>query len=219
MRAIVEGALAVVPGARWAGISLIRGRLVEARVPIDPLVAELDMLQSDLDDGPCLDALRTHRTVLIDDMASETRWPRFTPPAAERGVGSLLSFQLFVHGKTLGALNLYAGVSGTFSDDSIFIGELLAQHASVAMAGNAAQAQFDSAVASRDAIGQAKGILMFREKSTGAEDRAHGENLAKHQHQDRRHCSLAHRRTRSRTALPGARLTGMTVTTRQGTGS
>jgi ANTAR domain len=64
---------------------------------------------------------------------------------------------------------MYAGVSGAFSDDSIFIGELLAQHASVAMAGSAAQTQFDSAVTSRDVIGQAKGILMFREKLTGTE--------------------------------------------------
>jgi GAF domain-containing protein len=169
LQTIVEGAVAVVPGARWAGISLIHGRSVEARVPSDPLVAELDTLQSDLDDGPCMDALRTHRTVLIDDMSSESRWPRFTQAAVQRGVKSLLSFQLFVHGKTLGALNVYAGVSGAFSDDSIFIGELLAQHASVAMAGSAAQTQFDSAVTSRDVIGQAKGILMFREKLSGTE--------------------------------------------------
>ena len=169
LQAIVEGAVAVVPGARWAGISLIQGRSVHARVPSDALVAELDTLQSELDDGPCLDALRDHHTVLIDDMGAETRWPRFTQAAVERGVGSLLAFQLFVEGTTLGALNLYAGVTGAFSDDSIFIGEILAQHASVAMAGSSAAAQFDSAIASRDAIGQAKGILMFRENLTGTE--------------------------------------------------
>ncbi len=169
MQAIVEGAVAVVPGARWAGISLIHGRSVEARVPSDPLVAELDTLQSQFDDGPCLDALRDHHTVLIDDMAAESRWPRFTQAAVARGVGSLLSFQLFVQEENLGALNLYAGVAGAFSDDSVVVGELLAQHASVALAGSAATAQLSSAVASRDIIGQAKGILMYRENLSGTD--------------------------------------------------
>lgn len=167
LRAIVDGAVAVVPGARWAGISLIVGREVEARVPSDGLVAELDKLQSTLDDGPCLDALREHRTVFVDDMSTETRWPRFARAAVERGVRSLLSFQLFVHDKNLGALNIYAADPGVLNQDSVFIGELLAQHASVAMAGSAAESQFDSAVASRDVIGQAKGILMCRERLTG----------------------------------------------------
>ncbi|WP_199256192.1 GAF and ANTAR domain-containing protein [Mycolicibacterium mengxianglii] len=169
LQAIVEGAVAVVPGARWAGISLIHGRSVEARVPSDPLVAELDTLQSQFDDGPCLDALRDHHTVLIDDMAAESRWPRFTQAAVARGVGSLLSFQLFVQEENLGALNLYAGVAGAFSDDSVVVGELLAQHASVALAGSAATAQLSSAVASRDIIGQAKGILMYRENLSGTD--------------------------------------------------
>ncbi|WP_197381758.1 GAF and ANTAR domain-containing protein [Mycolicibacterium mengxianglii] len=169
LQAIVEGAVAVVPGARWAGISLIRGRSVEARVPSDPLVAELDTLQSQFDDGPCLDALRDHHTVLIDDMAAESRWPRFTQAAVARGVGSLLSFQLFVQEENLGALNLYAGVAGAFSDDSVVVGQLLAQHASVALAGSAATAQLSSAVASRDIIGQAKGILMYRENLSGTD--------------------------------------------------
>lgn len=168
--AIVEGALAVVPGACWAGISLIRDGTVQARVPSDPLIAELDMVQSDLGEGPCLDALRTHRPVLINDTASDSRWPGFTPAAAERGVRSLVSYPLFVQaGTTLGTLNLYARVTGAFADESIPIGELVAQHASVAMAGAAAQTQFDSAIASRDVIGQAKGMLMLRERITSAD--------------------------------------------------
>ncbi|WP_246182766.1 ANTAR domain-containing protein [Mycolicibacterium grossiae] len=44
-----------------------------------------------------------------------------------------------------------------------FIGELVAQHASVALVGSKAEAQFDRALASRDVIGQAEGILMHRE--------------------------------------------------------
>lgn len=82
-------------------------------------------------------------------------------------VRSLLAFQLFVRTENLGALNLYGGDAGVFGDDSIFVGELLAQHASVALIGAAADTQFQTALSSRDLIGQAKGILMHREKLSG----------------------------------------------------
>jgi GAF domain-containing protein len=170
LQAIVEGTLAVVPGTCWAGISLIHDGAVQARVPSDPLIAELDTLHTTLDQGPCLDAVHTHRAVLINDTANDSRWPRFTQAAAERGVRSLVSFPLFVPpGTTLGTLNLYAGVTGAFNDQSIPIGQLVAQHASVAVASAAAQTQFDTAIASRDVIGQAKGMLMLREKITSTE--------------------------------------------------
>src|ERR1700759_5176489 len=69
LQTITNSAVAIIPGVRWAGISLIRGRTVQARVPTHPLVAKLDALQSKLDEGPCITALREHDTVHIDDMA------------------------------------------------------------------------------------------------------------------------------------------------------
>ena len=166
LESIVDAAVAVVPGARWAGISLIEGRSVVARVPSDPVVAELDNLQTVIGDGPCITALRDHHTVHVEDMRSESRWPGFSQAAVERGVESMLSFQLFVRQRNLGALNLYANGTGAFVEDSVVIGELLAQHASVALIGSTAGAQLTSAIASRDVIGQAKGLLMYRESLT-----------------------------------------------------
>jgi GAF domain-containing protein len=162
LQSIVEGAVAIVPGTRWAGISLIQDHSVDARVPSDPLVAKLDTLQAELGEGPCLSALHEHRTVLIADMATEPRWPRFCEAAIELGARSLLSFQLFVTQQNLGALNLYGSEAEAFSEESVFTGELLAQHASVALFGAAAEDQFGDALTSRDVIGQAKGIIMER---------------------------------------------------------
>jgi GAF domain-containing protein len=105
--------------------------------------------------------------VRIDDMSTETRWPEFNRQAKELGVHSLLSFQLFVRSKNLGALNLYAGEPGVFTDDSVEVGTILAQHAALAMAGATAENHFQSALASRDLIGQAKDILMVRNNLTG----------------------------------------------------
>lgn len=167
LSSIVAGAVTIVPGARWAGISLIDGKRVVPRVPSDPIVEKLDTLQSELNEGPCLDALREHRTVHILDMLTERRWPRYSQAALEHGVRSLLSFQLFVVRDNIGALNLYATEPGAFSEESMNVGRIVAQHASVAMAAVASERHFDLALASRDVIGQAKGILMERYNVTG----------------------------------------------------
>jgi ANTAR domain len=78
-----------------------------------------------------------------------------------------LSFQLFVHSENLGALNLYGDQPGAFSEESVFVGGVLAQHAAVAMMGAANITHLRDALATRDIIGQAKGMLMQRQKLTG----------------------------------------------------
>ena len=164
LHAVVTGALDLVPGVRWAGVSLVDGRTVQARVPSDPIVEKLDSLQAELDEGPCLTALREHRTVRVDDMASDHRWPRYCRAAAAHGARSMLSIQLSVPRKKFGALNLYGGEPGLFAADSMLAGDLLAQHASVALSSAESESQFAAALASRDCIGQAKGIIMERFK-------------------------------------------------------
>jgi transcriptional regulator with GAF, ATPase, and Fis domain len=166
LEAIVQSSVGLVPGARWAGISLIEGRKVSSRAPTDDLVAELDGLQTSLNEGPCLSALREHHTVEIDDMNTESRWPRFAKESLRLGVQSLLSFQLFVRKDNLGALNLYGGEANVFDEDSHLAGSVLAQHASVALAAVVSEAQFRRALDSRDVIGQAKGMLMERNQVT-----------------------------------------------------
>lgn len=169
LQAIVDAATRMVPGARWAGISLIQRTKVVSRVPSDVLVTELDQLQTDLNEGPCLSALREHHTVHIEDMSTETRWPTFAHEAQQRGVLALLSLRLFVRAENLGALNLFGDEPGGFTEESVLVGEILAQHAAVAMAGAASLTQFQDALASRDIIGQAKGLLMERKKLTDIE--------------------------------------------------
>ncbi|AKK30244.1 GAF and ANTAR domain-containing protein [Mycobacterium sp. EPa45] len=169
LRVIVDAAARIVPGVRWVGISLIQRGSVVAQAPTDPIVAKLDELQSELGDGPCITALREHHTVLIDDMSRESRWPEFVRQAIALEVHSLLSFQLFVEPETLGAMNLYGAQPHCFSQESVDVGTIVAQHAAVAMFGAAAATQFHAALASRDVISQAKGILMQRNNITGVE--------------------------------------------------
>jgi transcriptional regulator with GAF, ATPase, and Fis domain len=119
-----------------------------------------------------MDAVWEQRVVRVDDLSVEDRWPQFVEQAAALGVGSMMCFQLFVTGDRLGAFNMYSRTAGAFGTDSEEIGEMLAAHAAVALAGAEHEQNLRAGMSSRDVIGQAKGILMERYKLTA--DQAFG---------------------------------------------
>ena len=73
---------------------------------------------------------------------------------------------LWVDNDDLGALNLYSRSADSFTDESEHVGRLFASHAAVAFAGADKVHHLNVALARRDLIGQAKGILMERFKIT-----------------------------------------------------
>jgi len=163
LEAVTAAAVEAVPGAEHAAISLVvRGRTVESRAATDPLAERMDAIQTELGQGPCLDAVWEQESVHIPDMAAESRWPRFTAAAAEAGIGAMLCFQLFVADGRLGALNLYASPAGAFDEEARFTGLIFATHAAVAITGARQEETLSTALANRDIIGQAKGIVMER---------------------------------------------------------
>jgi GAF domain-containing protein len=162
--AVTTAAVRAVPGAAQAVISLVmrRQKMVQAHAATDPSAGRLDELQTELDDGPCLRAVWEQQTVHIPDMATESRWPRFAAAATQAGVGAMLCFQLFVEGDNLGALNLYGATAGAFTEESESAGLIFATHAAGALAGAQQEHHLSTALASRDIIGQTKGIVMER---------------------------------------------------------
>ena len=165
---LVRSAVSLIPGTQEASLSVVRGRKeVSSRHPTGDLPNDVDRLQTELGEGPCLDAAFEEHTVRVPDMGAEQRWPRFAPRAAELGARSMLSFQLYVEGDNLGALNLYSREPDAFEDDSEHVGLLVASHAAIAFADAEKVRNLQRSLASRDVIGQAKGILMERFKITG----------------------------------------------------
>jgi GAF domain-containing protein len=164
---IVHAALELVPHAADASISLISGRRkIVSRAASSDLPRRVDALQSETGQGPCLDASYEDRIVNVADLGTETRWPDFSRAAFGLGARSMLSFQLFIDGDHLGALNLFGKDVGVFDAESERIGMLVAAHAAVAVAGSKQVSQLARALDTRDLIGQAKGILMERFKIT-----------------------------------------------------
>ncbi|WP_250556681.1 GAF domain-containing protein [Pseudonocardia lacus] len=74
----------------------------------DEFATRMDEVQYAVDDGPCLHCLREGETVLVDDIASDGRWPSFSRRGVAVGAGSSLSVLLLVEGAPVGALNLYS---------------------------------------------------------------------------------------------------------------
>jgi GAF domain-containing protein len=168
--AIVRAGTDTVPGAEHASISaVIKRREVRTRAATAELARQVDQAQYGTGQGPCLDALYEQRSVRLPDTKTEQRWPEFAARALDLGVRSMLAVQLYVTGENLGALNLHSSHADAFDDESEQVALLFAAHAAVALAGATTEQHMQTAVDSRDLIGQAKGILIERYKVTGQE--------------------------------------------------
>jgi GAF domain-containing protein len=168
----VDLAAELIPGCAVADIMFTRRGGVTTPVATDPRAQALDDLQELTGEGPCLTAAHDQASVVSPDLAHDDRWPEFGARAADLGVRSAASFQLFLHrheGDRLGALNLYGGQVEDLDAASVQLGELFAAHCAAVLAAAITREGFVAALESRDLIGQAKGILMERHHVT-----AHG---------------------------------------------
>jgi GAF domain-containing protein len=164
---ICELLVETVEGCNHAVVTLVRDHHLESPAASDDVGPAVDAIQLEVDEGPCVEAIREHHVVVTDDLTTESRWPQFCRRAvATTGIRSMLAFRMFVAADTLGSLNLYSKQAQAFTDESLAVGTIFAAHASVAL--RAAQTQEDLArlrevVEARELIGQAKGIVMGRQ--------------------------------------------------------
>ncbi|MBY6707859.1 GAF and ANTAR domain-containing protein [Rhodococcus sp. BP-241] len=130
------------------------------------IAAALDRVQRRPGDGPTVDLL--HRSSEADvDLADVVagpvhRWPGLAEVADAVGVRALAAVPLAMHERTLGVLTLYSSSTAAFDEDSLTVATAIAAHAAIAVQSLQKEAQFRSGLASRDIIGQAKGMLMER---------------------------------------------------------
>ena len=161
---LTVNAVHYVPGARYAGITVTDGRgHIDTPSATGRYPGLLDAIQESHHEGPCLQAIRQHHTVRVDDLNTETRWPKYQRDAlAQTPVRAVLSCALSVNRRALGALNFYAEDPYAFDSESEHLGFVYATHAALAWDALRRDLQFCDALASRDIIGQAKGMLMER---------------------------------------------------------
>lgn len=156
-----------IAGTLGAGVTLIDSRGRRSTAPSNTLVTQADQIQYDLDAGPCLTAWRDQVPVRIDDIDLETRWPEWTATVTALGIRSVLSVPLVAAGTSVGAIKVYSSEPGAYDGHSEHLLSLFAQQAAILLTNTLSladahetSAQVVLALATRDIIGQAKGVLI-----------------------------------------------------------
>lgn len=161
---LVDLACVVIEGCEWAAITVWPTRRSPRTVASTGAVSQqVDQVQYEAREGPCLTATGQDSPVWMPDLVAETRWPAFVQGALVRTpVRSALSFHL-ADDPQRSALNLYAGTPGVLDTHAVTNGALFATHAAVLMA-HADSAQetvgLEQALRTSRLIGSAIGILM-----------------------------------------------------------
>jgi len=169
---IVSLAVTAIDGCDAAGLFLADGERVTTVAASDPVVIELDHIQIETGEGPCLDAMENERAVYADDLAVGGRWPSFGRAAGEKGIRSTLAIRLSDRHRS--ALNCYARLPAAFGATDRAKGVIFATLAGIALDSAEQRAKDEKrlenlhqALSTRELIGQAQGILMERERITG----------------------------------------------------
>lgn len=172
LQRIVEVVRDSVPGFDQVGLSTLRkDGTVETRAFAGDLVLQLDQVQYDLGEGPCVDSLNETHVVSAPAIRHDRRWPRYVPLALDLGLRSQLAVKLYLDAEgTLGGLNLYSTTSEEIVPDAVALADLFAAHAAIALGHARERETLNEALHSRKVIGQAIGIVMERYEMD--EDRA-----------------------------------------------
>ena len=98
----------------------------------DDLSDMIEELQDTTGEGPSVEALHTGESVLVADLiASDGRWPAFTPAASDVGVRGVFVFPLRMGAARLGVLALHTTHAGQLNDDQFKDAWVLAEAATV----------------------------------------------------------------------------------------
>jgi GAF domain-containing protein len=130
----------------------------------------LELFELQSAEGPCLECYRTGIAVVSPDLDRETqRWPRFTTEAKATGFRAVHALPMRLRGDTIGALNLFQAEVGAPSQGDVRVAQALADVATIGILqermvreAQSTTAQLQTALDSRIAIEQAKGVLAER---------------------------------------------------------
>ena len=132
----------------------------------DGTVRQIETLQIELGEGPCLSAYRTGQVVTVPDLTADEQFGTFSPRASGIGMAGVQSFPLATSEECVGALNLYTAAPASIDAADTEVGLLLADvcttyvvNAQTLAASYKLAGQLQRALDSRVVIEQAKGML------------------------------------------------------------
>jgi transcriptional regulator with GAF, ATPase, and Fis domain len=132
----------------------------------------LEVLQLQTDEGPCPECFHTGQPITVADLSTATsRWPRFAAEARQIGFASVHALPMRLRTDVIGTLNLFGTQPGTLDEDTIRLGQALADVATIGLIQARAiqhretlAEQLQTALNSRIVIEQAKGVIAERRR-------------------------------------------------------
>ena len=129
------------------------------------LVAEIEQVQEAAQRGPCYEAFKIHRPVLVSDIDERPDWGEFRDAASRLGLRAVAGVPMSVRRDVLGAVNLYEREQRTWTPEDIEIAGLFSDMAAGYLVHTALEQsralaeQLQTALDTRVVIEQAKGVL------------------------------------------------------------
>jgi GAF domain-containing protein len=159
----VRQAVKGVEGCDYAGISL-RSHQGEVQTPAwtSPAVWAADAMQIALDEGPSLEPMWISDQVVVDDLSTNRRWPRWAPEVVKLGLRSLISVRLPGGSQTFAALNLYSATVYGFGPQALDQACSYAVEVLEAIELGGGATGFETAMSTRSIVGMAEGMMRYR---------------------------------------------------------
>ncbi|MBA0127468.1 GAF and ANTAR domain-containing protein [Haloechinothrix sp. YIM 98757] len=130
----------------------------------------LELLESQNEEGPCLDCYRGGAPVQCADLGeADALWPTFAPAARDAGFSAVEALPMRLREDVIGAVNLFNTSVGGMDSDTLELGQALASTATIGILHERAThrrdvlvEQLQTALDSRVLIEQAKGVYAER---------------------------------------------------------
>jgi GAF domain-containing protein len=176
-----------VLGCQWAQVVRLGNRgTLEYRTPDDVTLAMLMKLTADSEGDLVADAVGGAGVLVVDDFATDRRWPEFTARLMEETpIRSAMAFSLQLGDEALGAVLMLSTEERYFSPAMQETGALLAEHAAIALAHASSVRRannLDVALTTNRKIGVAVGVLMVRHGVTDEQAFAMLRKASQHLH-------------------------------------
>lgn len=150
----------------------------------------LDKLEQVLGEGPCIAALDAMKPIVLSNVKTDTRWPKYQKLLAENGCGSVLGVPLALDEHQAAALNFFAAEPDIFAPEVVRRAEGFADLAGRALrlALRIADAQnmaddLAAAMANRTTIDLACGVIMAQNRCSQDEAMAMLTKASSHRNQ------------------------------------
>ena len=163
-QALCSAAPRLVSGCDRASLMIADGGRYVTAAASDETARQVDSLERQTGQGPCVDAISDEAAQLVSDLSVASPWPDFSEQVLSvTPVRGAAGFRLLVDDRKVGALNVFSDTPGALTRESADQATVLAAFASVSLSAAAHRERADSlqrGLESNREIAKAVGLLM-----------------------------------------------------------